>query len=77
MEQPTEELGVHEAMLGHEDASTTLRHYAGLLPTELDQLAKRRDQYARTARHKAQMMRRDTVGDQTWTKQGLEGSSPA
>lgn len=34
-------------LLGHEDASTTLRHYAGLLPNDLDQIALKLDVHAR------------------------------
>ena len=33
--------------LGHEDASTTLRHYAGLLPNDLEQIALKLDVHAR------------------------------
>lgn len=34
-------------LLGHEDASTTLRHYAGMFPDDLDSIARRMDKDAR------------------------------
>jgi len=34
-------------LLGHETSATTLRHYAGLLPNDLDDVAKRLDRQAR------------------------------
>lgn len=37
-------------MLGHEDAATTLRHYASLFPDDLDDVAKRLDVKARKAK---------------------------
>nr|WP_275296183.1 tyrosine-type recombinase/integrase [Jiangella ureilytica] len=37
-------------MLGHEDAATTLRHYASLFPDDLSDVAKRMNTKARTAR---------------------------
>lgn len=37
-------------MLGHENPSTTLRHYAGYFPDDLDQVAKRLDTRARAVR---------------------------
>lgn len=37
-------------MLGHEDAATTLRHYASLFPDDLGDVAKRMNAKARTAR---------------------------
>jgi integrase len=36
-------------LLGHESAATTLNHYAGLFPTDLDDVAKRLDAAARGA----------------------------
>jgi hypothetical protein len=34
-------------LLGHESAATTLNHYAGLFPTDLDDIASRLDAAAR------------------------------
>ena len=36
-------------LLGHESAATTLKHYAGLFPTDLDDVAVRLDAAARQA----------------------------
>jgi integrase len=36
-------------LLGHESAATTLNHYAGLFPSDLDDVAKRLDDAARKA----------------------------
>jgi integrase len=36
-------------LLGHESAATTLNHYAGLFPTDLDDVAVRLDAAARQA----------------------------
>ncbi len=37
------------SLLGHESAATTLNHYAGLFPSDLDDVAKRLDDAARKA----------------------------
>jgi hypothetical protein len=37
------------SQLGHESAATTLNHHAGLLPTDLDDVAMRLDAAAREA----------------------------
>jgi integrase len=53
-------------LLGHESPSTTLKHYAGLFPDDLESVAARLDEEARAAIDgdaRAGAYRRDTDGD--------------
>ncbi|WP_336671471.1 tyrosine-type recombinase/integrase [Tsukamurella sp. USMM236] len=47
-------------LLGHEDATTTLRHYAGLFPSDLTDIAKRLETKGRTARQRYELRTGDT-----------------